>query len=841
MGREVLDTAGSLKDPHVVRGLSLAFRALALSKEELAVYSGSLEFSPDDLNLHVKVFMVASFHQMYKEQHKAAVNISRLSKQDLHMWWVVASLMLESKFCKQSSQEKQIQLDLAKRMSEKALEEGKLKTTEELRLYLDVLEMQEAYPQMVDVLAAEGPLATKIGDDPDLVSKRIVLLVKTEAYDEAIKAATDALNVRENWIDYKNYVAATVGKLKLSPADNKQNANSIVESACSAIDQWAHIRGRARGAKLALVELKSSILASGHAALASDAARLLGEQIWLYVDEFSSKAICYKDIMNYFVAHITNPATNDVVQERVRFHSEQLQKRIGLVRESADLSEDKAQSWVNLEKIRYLLQALSNDCSPEAWVSGVDELLKYGIESVQAQKKQTPCSDMTLIAGQRLMQAAFLAFSEPSKRTELCASLFNVLCVLEAGIKLNANSFLLKLYAIRIYLYLSCYDRARALYDSLNINNLQHDTLGFLIAGQGIHLGCSINDLETCYDGVNFYDRSKWKVPRELESVYKNETYSNLLDYIEFHDNLVHSFQRECTHRYALRGEALEAGSQKSIIEKWGQADVISIDHTDETLSALHDNRDIGVISLLTPASMDKWNLEKLTRATPLPCASWVLINTLVPQIMHYIVASDIEQVEAKVKKLLATAEEAGDSLSIYEHRFARGIGQVAMLYIRASDGKQSFSDQLTDLSATILDGLVAEPNDKCNAETLSEMALETIRNVSTATEIYTYAVTVRFALNEQRSPSAKAVSLSLSQLRKAALQRMSALRSLTNSYMRNAIDEHWSSHDIELFMPAATFMRNKRKHIVDSVAKSCFSGWSRSVKSLVAQWEQWS
>ncbi|KAJ1851710.1 mitochondrial distribution and morphology, partial [Coemansia sp. RSA 486] len=630
MGRGVLNTPGALQNPHVVRGLSLAFRALALSKEEFAVYSGSLEYSPSDLSLHTKTFMVAVFHQMYKEQHQTALNISRLSKQDLHMWWVVASLMLEAKFCKQSSQERQLQLTLARRMSEKALEEGKLKTAEELRLYLDVLEMQDAYPQMIDVLAAGGELSAKIGNDPDLVSRRIELLIKTEAYDDAVVAATDALKIRENWVDYKSYVAAIVGKLKTNPTDAgaEQDAQSTVEAACNAFYHWAQIRGRARGAKLALVELRSSIFASGHNALANDAANLFGEQIWLYVDEFSSKAICYKDIMIYFLAHVTDSAAQTAVQERVSFHSEQLQKRIKLIRESAAQSEDNAQSWVNLEKIRYLLQALSNDCSPESWVSDVNELLCYGIDSAQAQKKQPSCSDMTLLAAQRLIQAAFLAFSEPSKRSQLCASLFNALCVLEAGIKLNADSFSLKLYAIRIYLYLSCYERARALYDSLNIKNLQNDTLGFLMVGQGISLGCFINDLEACYEGVDFYDRSKWKVPRELEAVYKNGTFSNLLDFIEFHENLVHSFQRECTHRCALRGEALEIGSQKAVIEKWSLADVVSIDHTEETLAALHDNRDVSVLSLLTPSTMDKWNLEKLTRATPLPGSSWVLINT---------------------------------------------------------------------------------------------------------------------------------------------------------------------------------------------------------------------
>ncbi|KAJ2360718.1 mitochondrial distribution and morphology, partial [Coemansia sp. RSA 2607] len=369
----------------------------------------------------------------------------------------------------------------------KALADGKLKTVEELRVYLDVLDMQNKHSAMADVLFADGPLSEKIINDPDLVTQRIELLVKTHEYDKAIEAAMKCLEIRENWLDYKHYIAASVAKLGLIIKDANANLGSaefdpealaIAENACATLNRWAQIRGRARGAKLALVELAATLDTAGYTEIATKTLNGLGNQIWAYIDQFQSKTICYKDIMPYLIIAIVEPTSKTVNQQALEFHRKQLETRVDSACESATQSEDLAQSWVNLEKIRYLLQALSDDVNPENWVLGVDRLLQYGLDSNQAQKKQASCSDIVLIAGQRLIQASFVGFSETSQRPQLHAGLFAALCVLEAGIKQNDGSFLLKLYAIRIYLFLSCYERARAIYDSLNIKNVQFDTLG---------------------------------------------------------------------------------------------------------------------------------------------------------------------------------------------------------------------------------------------------------------------------------------------------------------------------------------------------------------------------
>ncbi|KAJ2722466.1 mitochondrial distribution and morphology [Coemansia sp. Benny D115] len=839
MAVSVLNAPNSLKNGQVLKWLPRTFKSLGMPREEMAVYTGALKFYPEDEILHLQLFLAAASNRLYKEQHQAAVSLSRLTKKDKHMWWVVASLMLLAKFSKDSEQAKQLQLTLAERMAEKALKDGRLKTAEELRLYLEILAIQNKHAAMLDLLTIEGALAAKIENDPDLVSQRIDLLIQTGAFDKAIAAATESLTVRDNWIDYKHYITAVVGRLADEKDDGDHSrSESLVACSCEAFDKWAQLRGRARGAELAKVELIMRLSAAGHGEVAEKTIGSLGDQVWRYVDQFGAKAICYSDIMPYFVAYVNSFDSETARAATLERHRSRLNDRIETIRNSAHQNEDKAQSWVNLEKIRYLIQALNDDSDAGSWVADIDVMLSYGLDSTAASAKQASCSDMVLISAQRIIQASLLAFtSDSSQRSNLSAGLFKALCVLEAGIKLNDGNFLLKLYAIRLYLYLGIYERARALYDSLNIKKIQHDTLGFLINGQGMALNCFVPDLDLCYNGIVFYDSSEWNISRNLESVYENETYSNILDFIEFNDNLAHSVQRECTHRSVLRGEGYEHGSAQDVLEKWNSADVVSIQHTSETLAALHDNRDTKVMALLTPLSLTKYNLEELTRPTPIPGSHWIQLYSLTPQIIHHIVAANVESLEATARELKALTSEFDASISDQDKLIASGISQIADLYLIAADGKQSCDDKLETLVDTIKGAFSADFTIQDSAA-LEAICSTTVRNASVATEIYTHAITMMYAMEAQHMQSSRPVRLALSRLRKDILQRLSELRLLTTGYMRSAVNDNWVETDVQFLAPISDIISLRRKSIIEFVAKNCYNGWTRSVRNIIAQWE---
>ncbi|KAJ2687507.1 mitochondrial distribution and morphology [Coemansia spiralis] len=832
LGQQVLHTPGALKSSHVLQGLWLTFRVLHLPELEIAVYNTALVHTPNSEQLYCKIFMAAARSKLYKDQHAAAVALNKLFKQDKYLWWVVTSLLMQAKSAQDSSV-RQLQLTLAERMAEKALSEGRLTNTEELRIYLEVLELQDNHAAMIAALSTSGPLAEKIANDPDLITQWIGLLIKTGDCKQACTVAVAALEARDNWADYKLYVEATVAQAS--------EGEGPVKAACANFDKWAAQRGRERGAKLAGVELTIRLHEAGHAKPADEGADAVGERIWSYVDQFMTKAICYSDVMQHFVTHVKSATASGQTSGAIDFHAKQLEQRLHNARAAATAtkcSEDAAQSWVSLERIRYLIQALADDVDPQRWVADIGAMLSFGLDSDEAEQKLAACSDMTLIACQRLILAAFLAYPEPEQRGLLFASLFKVVCVLEAGIKMNDDQFLLKLYAIRLYLYLSCYDRARALYDTLNIKNIQFDTLGYLINGHGMSLGCFSTDLELCYDGVSFYDRSDARIPQELESAYGNGTYSNITDFTTFRDNLTHSVQRECTHRCALRGEAFDHGTSKDILEQWKEADAVSIEHTDETIAALHDNRDIGVMGLQTPVDMAKWNLEIMTRQIPLPGSAWIKIFSMVPQIMHYIVCSEIELLEAKIGDFLVVIEEAGQSVSSHDLLLARGVHQVATLYLRAQSGDEGFDGELSVLTEVIIGALPPDMS-ASNSLDLCDVALSTIRTASVATELFTLALSVKHALSAQRSPSANAVTLGLSQIRKTALKLVGGLRTWTEKPARESIDALWMNAEDPLLASATTFLLSRRKSAVTLATKGCVGSWLKSVNNMAAHWKK--
>ncbi|KAJ2558784.1 mitochondrial distribution and morphology [Coemansia sp. RSA 1933] len=823
--------------------------------EEIAVYNAALKHLPDDESIYSALFITAASNEMYAEQHHAAVALNKSFKRQRYTWWIVVSLLLQNLFGN-SPNEKQLQLSLAQRMAEKALEDHHIKNTEHLRILLLILEAQGNHEAMIKALSPESPLAKQIANDPDLTTQRIKLLVDTSAFGEAIDAAFQALEIKDNWIDYKYYVEAAVGEIGQLSGDTDAQA-LLLRNVCENLDKWSRERGRARGAKLAVVELASKLHSYGFSDN-FDAAVFgpLDRQIWTFIDAFQNKAICYSDIMQYFVEHVrgmATPASSDSVEavsaEVLDFHDAQLSQRIQHARDNANDSEDSIQTWINMEKIRYLLQALRGDTDPERWVKGVDSLLEFGLDPKKAKLKPTVTSDLVLLACQRLIQAVFLAYPKEKEEEQSyilrSRSLFTILLILEEGIRLNGENFLLRLYAIRLYLCLSCYSRARALYDTLNIKNIQNDTLGHFIAGQGLVLGCYIPDIELCYSIVSFYDRAHFTIPRELESAYKNGTYSNIPDFLEFRNNLKHSFQREVAHRCALRGETIEQGCSKDVVETLKAADTQSIEPTDSMLASLHDNRDVKVMSLLTPADMTKWNLEILTRPTPLPTEHWIRLYSLLPQLLHSIATADVDTIDEKQRQLAETAEEAGDSLTVYDKTIARGLCYIAGIYMCLSQkgGDSSSSvDEKVDGLVKLIEANIPEEHtfDQTDVELDKLLLPSTIRALASATEVFTYAVAAKHAASSHRLSGSNAFGFALTQLRKKSLRCISALRAWANKPVRTAICDSWVGTAQPMLMSdVSKYVLAKHKQATDIVVKGCAESWLKSAKGILAHWEQ--
>ncbi|KAJ1936473.1 mitochondrial distribution and morphology, partial [Linderina pennispora] len=314
-----------------------------------------------------------------------------------------------------------------------------------------------------------------------------------------------------------------------------------------------------------------------------------------------------------------------------------------------------------------------------------------------------------------------------------------------------------------------------------------------MINGHGMALGCFMPDLELCYEGVTFYDRGQSTMPREFETIYEKGSYSNLTDFIEFQDNLMNSIQRVCTHRLALRGEVFEHGDLTELLTLWEEAHIEPLEKTPEMMAALHDNRDTRVVPLLTPVDMSDANLEQLTRPFPVPQQDWVISNSLIPQIMHFISIDDAELLEKKTAQLEEMLASDPQSMSPQDITLCNGVCQLARLYIHASTSKDDLNDQLNVAIATITDSLPDDIDSNSTTENLGKLATTTLRDLAASTELFSYALVVKHALASHRhSAASRAVAQALAAVRKSALKQVYALRSWVDKDAVDAVDENW-------------------------------------------------
>lgn len=119
----------------------------------------------------------------FQSQQKVALQLYKLKSKNPYYCWAVMSCVLkalrgpESK----SPDKAKLMLELAQRMIEKLINDGKLDAEQEVQLYLMILEEQQKYKEALEFLS--GPTGTKIYPGAP-VTIRINLLKKLNRWSE---------------------------------------------------------------------------------------------------------------------------------------------------------------------------------------------------------------------------------------------------------------------------------------------------------------------------------------------------------------------------------------------------------------------------------------------------------------------------------------------------------------------------------------------------------------------------------------------------------------------------------------------------------------------------------
>jgi len=169
---------------------------------------------------------------------------------------------------------------------------------------------------------------------------------------------------------------------------------------------------------------------------------------------------------------------------------------------------------------------------------------------------------------------------------------------------------------MRLYSILGDVFRTTDLSRSLNLRSIQFDTLSFLYTEGMDSLSITQIPLQIYNLGLSIYKSNHIETPDVITQAYKNETYSKIIEILDFYNRLNNSIQQVLYHQQIIRIEILQIFNSIDKVNKYlTSIDDKYIDITDDYLSKCTDNRDYKVFANW---KKDDINLEMKIRCRPM-------------------------------------------------------------------------------------------------------------------------------------------------------------------------------------------------------------------------------
>jgi len=183
---------------------------------------------------------------------------------------------------------------------------------------------------------------------------------------------------------------------------------------------------------------------------------------------------------------------------------------------------------------------------------------------------------------------------------------------------------------MRLYSILGDAFRTTELSRSLNLRSIQFDTLSFLYTEGMDSLNLVQIPLHIYNLCLSIYRSNHIEVPDVITQAYKNETYSKIIEILDFYIKLNNSIQQVLFHQQIIRVETLQAFNTVDKVKNYlSSVDDKFIDITEEYLSKCTDNRDYKVFAHW---KNEKTTLEEKIRCRPLKnvrIINYLKLNTI--------------------------------------------------------------------------------------------------------------------------------------------------------------------------------------------------------------------
>ncbi|KAJ8657138.1 hypothetical protein O0I10_007218 [Lichtheimia ornata] len=553
-------------DQPTLLALTMAYQELGQHSAVVELYENAANQQPTNEEFGNKWFMAMVRNGDYKGQQAAALKLHRTFKQNKYLFWAIMSLALQGK-------DSALSYTLAERMMAKAQEEGRLEEVEHLRLYLLILMDQKKHTEALALL--DSPLGQKSMRDPEVRQIKAELLQANEKWDDVMTVAEQALEKEnsDDWISWLAYFDAMNAK----GTDDLSKAHALVDTLKkSALDAPVLKRGPF------LAELELDYRAS-QAQKGGDEKAVLANVV-SYFERFGSKSCCFEDVQTY-VAFLRG--NND---KALAF----IQSLKDTVKDS-DKKSDQIKNvfkHVNIRKLERFL-GLQDNLTLQQGISLVNDLWKSyqdalplgeGLEKTESQHGD----DFVVLASHVLVD-----LYHQHKLPEL---LMQGIVLLESALPKSIYNFHIKLTLVRLYEILGVYNRPLQIFRTMDIKQIQFDTMTHYFTDRFNSLGCNDEVEDVLLESLMIYKSNEVETPEMIVKAYQHGTFSKIQEFIEFRSRLDASLQHAITNIELARIDAARSAFQiKYAMQYFQDMDITKIKCDDAFINKQSDNRDFKV------------------------------------------------------------------------------------------------------------------------------------------------------------------------------------------------------------------------------------------------------
>ncbi|CEP15697.1 hypothetical protein [Parasitella parasitica] len=689
-------------------------QAVTMSLKELGKHSAIVELYENAANQQPKNeefgnhwFMAMVRNNDFKGQQAAAVKLHRTFKQNKYLFWAIMSLAL------QGASGNQLSYVLAERMMAKAMEENRLEEVEHMRLYLLILMDQKKSEQALNLLL-DTPLGQKSLRDPEVRQINSELLRENKRWDLALAMSQEALET-ENADDWFHWLAYFEAMDALIEQDGIiANAEKLVANSQKAVLESKVLK---RGPFLAELDLDSRLYKIG-----KRDEKVLLEHIVSYFTRFGSKNCAFEDLQSY-ISILSSDKAQSLVESLKQTIQPATEKPAKIKNVHKNVNIRKLERFLGLYATFDKKQALAT--VSELW-NEYQEALPLGED---LEKTEMQYGDEFVILASHVMLDLY-------RQEHQTSFLIQAICLLETALVKSIHNFQIKLVLVRLYAMIGVYTRPFEIYETMDIKQIQFDTILHYFTDRFASLGC-VDKLETLlYDGLSIYKSNEVETPEMLVKAYQFGTFSKIQEFIEFRRRLDTSLQHAISRAEILRLDYIHSSFQtKYAVQFFQEQNVSEIAYSDAFITARSDNRDFKVF--LNCNAQNKPTAEQTCKPFASTNATWLQVISYILNILSIVSETkeggrDLSALVAGLKVLLEQ-EDTKTQITEPEYSLARYVSDLAnaLVLVKASSDATPFLKSATD----ILDNQ-ANKVDEFSKETLS---WDIFHQLSTCLEAFNY------------------------------------------------------------------------------------------------------